>query len=470
VVAHKFRVKAFDAQGNEIWSVTPPVTPGAQLPQSVDTAAAVGQFDGRRGLELAFLSNSTHTPNPPRSLSIYTLDPNSASPVWAMDRRNARGQAIDLAPSFVNGFVAGAYQTLLHRDPTDSERNAGVDALLNNRTNLPEFARMVVNQSGGAAIWGGQLNDATAGSIQDRFGPVYQATTGNGAIPADSLAAMLFDAHRGTSGTELAARSYASGGNYASTNFLAGWVRSVFRDVLNREAQPGETAAMLNVLDAGTTTPGQLVDFLLGTPEARVNYVRDQVQHYLGREATPQDIAGLVYYVRREDVIVALVSSPEYYQRAGGTTEGLVRAAYRDILNIPNAPANEVQYWVGQLTARTVPPRRGRRPRPTPIPTPAATPATLADSLTRNPIYRDAWVVDTLMKFTPDISRGVLRVPIGVPGGPINPDPGIVNNFTAALSLGYTQTDILAALMTSFNYYFSASYNRGIFTGWGVRR
>ncbi len=270
-------------------------------------------------------------------------------------------------------------------------------------------------------------------------------------IPADSLAAIAFDTHRGRTADLIAAQVVSSGGNYASTQLLGGWIRSLYRDILGRNAGPDEVAAWFRVLDSNAVTPDQMVYYLLNTPEARIYYIRGEVQKLLGRDLTNADVNSYLFYQRREDVVVAIVTSGEYLQHNGGTVDGLVRAIYRDVAKLDPAPASDVSFWDNQI-------QRGR-----------SSASDLAVALVNGSTYRDDFVVNALFRYMPDLTRGVLRLPLGITGPPINPNPSLVSYYDYLLNAGARQEDVLASMLLSYQYILSSSYDQGRYIGPGVR-
>jgi hypothetical protein len=457
IASHAWQIRIYDNSGAEIFSAHTPTPPGTGIPEGLANAPAVGQFDGRGGLELAFLSLSTVGSQPPRSVTIYNLPASTAAPAWPMHRRDAAGRAILHDLGYLGSYVEHAYRAILGRNATGPEISGAALALLSNRANLFDIARFLSYGQEGQARWGGLLT-GSEGEVAARLAPVYAAAFGSAAIPPDASAAATFDSHRGLPAAEVVARVVGSNGNYASTNLYGGWVRSLYRDIFGRQASPGEVALVLRVFDTNTVTPGQFVQFLMNSPEGRQVYVASQVRKYLGREPSAQDLNRYLGYARREDVVVAIVTGDEYLRRNGGSVEGLVRGMYRDILGLAQPPARDVANWVSQIQGS---PRRRGRPR--------ATPATLASSLVSGQFYRETFVIDQLFKLAPLLSRGVLRLPLGLTGAPINPDPNVLNSYTNLLNVGARQEDILSLLYTALPYYTSSSYNRGIYVSPNIR-
>lgn len=451
IAAHAFLIKAFDATGQEIFSSYTPVPPGTGIPEGIGNAGAVGQFDGKPGLELAFVSNSSIPPGPPRGVSIFNLPVSSVAPAWPMLRKDAGNHAVAYNKNFLLGYINNAYRALIGRAPTFQESVGGYELLNTGRTDLLNFAVALTTGPEGKARWDGVFQGSEA-DIAKRLAPIYQTITGSNQIPADALAAIAFDSHRNRPASLIAAQVVSTGGNYASTQLLAGWIRSLYRDIFGRQASPDEVAAWFRVFDNNSVTPEQMVRYLLNSPEGRIQYIRGQVRELLGRDLTNDDVNRYLFYQRREDVVVAIVLGDEYLRRNGGTVEGLVRGFYRDIAKLDPAPASDVAFWVNQI-------QRGR-----------SSPADLATALVNGPTYRDALVVDDLFRYVPDESRGVLRLPLGLTGPPINPDPALVNFYVYALNVGYSQDDVLVSLLMSYKYILNSSYDQGFFIGRGIRR
>ena len=449
IVSHGYQLRAYSRFGAEVFSAFTPTTPGTGIPEATASAAAVGQFDGKGGLELAFVSASSASPGPPRSVLIYQLPPSTATPSWPLHRRDAQGRAIQQSWVALGSFVDRTYAGLLGRLPTAAEKGQGVGVLLTNTVTQLDFARFVISKPGGLARWGGSL-DTSDGAINARFLPLFQ-TLGYAAIPNDSLAALAFDGHRGTSPVEAAVKVVGSRGNYAATNLIASWVRGIFRGVYDRQANTDETANVIRVFDAGSVDPGGVVRYLLNSPEARIHYVQLQVRDLLGREATPNDLNAYAFYSRREDVTRAILGSPEYFNRSGGTIDGFVRASFQSVFGFA-APDDQASYYINQING-------GQLSIPNYL-----------TSLIDNNLSRERFVVDALYRYTPENDRGVLRLPLGLTGSAITPNPNFVNYYVNLLAAGARQEDVLTSLIYSFPFILSSSYDRGLYQSRGIRR
>jgi hypothetical protein len=74
-------------------------------------------------------------------------------------------------------------------------------------------------------------------------------------------------------------------------------------------------------------------------------------RRYLGRNADPIGIHDHVQALQRGTppvlVEAAILSSPEYYRRNGGTPEGFVLGLFRDVLGRPPTPS-EMNLWMNR--------------------------------------------------------------------------------------------------------------------------
>jgi hypothetical protein len=107
------------------------------------------------------------------------------------------------------------------------------------------------------------------------------------------------------------------------------------------------TVALLTLAGAATAQVGY-------RPGSAPAIVDTWYRHYLGRVP---DQAGFDYWVPRlasqdpRQTLSELLASDEYYNRTGGSPDGLVLGLYRDVLG--RAPAQlrpqDVEYWVNKM-------------------------------------------------------------------------------------------------------------------------
>ncbi len=134
-------------------------------------------------------------------------------------------------------------------------------------------------------------------------------------------------------------------------------VAQVYRDLLEREAEPAGLQWWSSLIDQGVAA-FQVVQLMEQSPEYRSKIVQRFYLELLGRPAEP---LGLSYWVRLleagftvEQVRAGILGSPEYFEaRGGGTNDGFLRALYLDVLGRALDPRGQAGW--GQLLALGVP-------------------------------------------------------------------------------------------------------------------
>ncbi|RUL89759.1 FG-GAP-like repeat-containing protein [Tautonia sociabilis] len=268
-----------------------------------------------------------------------------------------------------------------------------------------------------------------------------------------AIAALLMDRIGGQPEERILAKLIASGGRYERTSLAAGLVRSALIDVNQNAPTPHEVGDWLKAFTRGAITPGAFFRAIIDAPEARAQYVREQVQQLLGREADSATIAALSGFSSREELRILIVSSPEYLARNGGTNEGFIRAAFRDLYGVDPLPQNVLSERLNALN-------RGRETR-----------QSMARALVFSTPAYERDVVNLLFRYLPDESNGVLRVPIGAPAGspPTNPDPALIATLVSARQAGASDAEILARILESSAYLSKTSWIRGRYRSPGLR-
>ena len=339
------------------------------------------------------------------------------------------------------GIIQGYYQDVLGRTAGAAEVNGWV-ARVRAGTPLAAVARQFLGTDEG---------------IFHLIAPVYAAGLPGVAIPPDAFQAIAADVRRNRRPQDIVATILASGGNYAATDLLASWVRSVYRDVMFRDASPGEVGSWLARLNGGATQR-QFVAAIVNSHEARVRYVTEQYQALLGRTPSAGEAAGLANYARRTDVIVALVGGEEYYNRHGRDAQSYVLGVYRDVAGLILPGSNQfVQDWVRKIQAGQ--PRSG-------LPSALVNPADLNNSFTHD----NAVAVADLFRYLPDETMGVLRTgnTLTSAGQVVNPDPRLVS-FTIGLIQAGGEEGALVTLLTTPQYFSKAAYYKGFYRSQNVR-
>lgn len=336
------------------------------------------------------------------------------------------------------GEVGRLYQVILGRTAAPGE----VDGWVNSGLPIAQIASAFFNGPEG-----------TTNALNTIYTSAFGAGT-QGNIAADTRAAFAFDYHRGAREEVIAANLVANGGNYAAANILASYTRDLYRDILHREGTPGEVANWVNSLDAGGVTVAQVPTLILGSTEARAIFIQQEFAALLGRSADQASVNALINYPTREALIVTLVGSPEYIIRNGGTIPSYIAAVARDLAAISPVPASIVADYTGRFN------------KGTPL-------TALAIDLISNPgLYFTQTAVTELQQYLPDESLGVLRsgnLPPTAAGQPINPNPGLISYLVGLSSVGVTDEQNIAILLSSSIYFGRITYNKGIYRGPGIR-
>jgi len=336
----------------------------------------------------------------------------------------------------VSQEVIYLYQAILNRTPSQSEVNGWVSS------GLPaaNIASAFINSSEG-------ITDEFNTIIQSIFGPGTQ-----GYIPPDDLAAYSLQFHAGTGESQLTSQILASAGNFVYTNYVAGYIRSLYRDVLNRNASAAEVANWIRSIDTGSVVFGNLATIFVSSLEAKEDYVQSEFATLLGTTANASTLATLAMLPNREAVAIFIVGSAQFFAQSGGTNASFVTAAYLDLGGIAASPAT-VSFVAGQLASG------------------ASTRSSVAAGIIYGgPLYFTQLAVNQLLYYIPDESQGVLRTGEGPPNGPaINPAPGLISYLVSLYQGGYSDEQVLGVLLTSPQYANQVAYNRGFYRSPGVR-
>jgi hypothetical protein len=326
------------------------------------------------------------------------------------------------------------YRSLLLRSPSPAELNNLIAA----NTTITNLAIQIVN--------GREEADLLLNAI-------YPRAIGLNAIPIDAEASYAYDIQTGVREELILANILASGGNYAATNTLAGYVEDVYRDVLHRNASPTEVAIWINAFGNGSASVGTFAPFILNTPEARAGYVQSEFLALLGHPADASTVAALQNYANRESVVIFIVGSPEYFTRNGGTNAGFVAAAFRDLGGIAIDPGN-LNAFVAKMNAGL------------------STTGVAQQIIYGGSLYFANTIVNEVQSYLPNEQLGVLRsgnLPPTAPGQPINPDPNLLNYLMGLQAQGFTDEQIIGVLLTSPTYFSRVAYFKGIRRSPGVR-
>jgi hypothetical protein len=99
---------------------------------------------------------------------------------------------------------------------------------------------------------------------------------------------------------------------------------------------------------------GPVADQIIRSPEYDAGLVTADYQEFLKRAPSAAEVDSWVRVLqagaRSDQVLAAILASPEYYQRAGGTDAGWVDAVYHDLLDRSSEPVGR-DYWLQALAA-----------------------------------------------------------------------------------------------------------------------
>jgi hypothetical protein len=122
------------------------------------------------------------------------------------------------------------------------------------------------------------------------------------------------------------------------------WSASLYTKVLGRNPSQAELTNLLTgVLNGYAGTRQMIASGIGGSAEAETAVVAGYYMQFLGRTASPSEMAPWVNMLEsggsRERVIAAFVSSPEYFQKQGGTNTNFLNQLYLDLLGRPRSAA-----------------------------------------------------------------------------------------------------------------------------------
>lgn len=240
-------------------------------------------------------------------------------------------------------FVTNAYRALLGRDPSNSELQYWQGFFTAN--NAP-------TQSTGSGGVGTALTGAPVGgySLSE-----YPGSTGaNDPVPVaptsgTGIGTREFDAD--TMGSSETA--YPNGAGPLTTGDNAGVTGASPGGTLPTAPVSSQAGAesVNSATQATDSAAAQFVQAVLASPEYQQRVVTQVYEEFLHR--APNNDALTFWSAQlgatgERSMIVNVLSSPEYFQDAGGTAAGYVDALYRDVLGRP-ASRQESAAWVSQL-------------------------------------------------------------------------------------------------------------------------
>jgi len=271
---------------------------------------------------------------------------------------------------------------------------------------------------------------------------------------ADTLAAAAWDLRRGVTEETVLVRLFTQGLTAATSDYLVthpegSWLRALYQDVLGRPASAADAVHWLRGFEGGLNYSA-VANAIVRSPERHALIVQGYFARYL-RRGTPPSAAEIAPFVarlnggeRREGVVASILGSQEYYNRAGGTTDGFVAAAYGDLL-APGRQADPtaLAYW------RSRPNVRGELP-----------PAVMqTDEYCYNTIR--AWFFADLRRYPDTPSNQSVLANATLPGADaFAPVRALIEYMKA----GGQQSDVELAILTSPEY-LAVARNRAFWTG-----
>jgi hypothetical protein len=132
------------------------------------------------------------------------------------------------------------------------------------------------------------------------------------------------------------------------------FISGLYHDLLGRAADSGGLQAFQATVDAARApVHSQFALAYVTSTEERSDIITGYYVKYLGRTPSAAEVAGWVALLQQgetpEQVIASFVSSPEYFQKQGGTNSDWLNQVYQDLLG--RAPDPGSQGFLDQLNA-----------------------------------------------------------------------------------------------------------------------
>jgi hypothetical protein len=141
--------------------------------------------------------------------------------------------------------------------------------------------------------------------------------------------------------------------NAFSAAAVTSFVDGLYATLLGRTPGNSEVQGWLQAVTYGTT-PGQVAQEFLQSPEYRTRMIRESYLDLLHREPEPGIIQTWLPLVQStgtyESVTERVLASPEYYLRQGGTPQDWVGALYQQVLGRIPEPSG-LSAWLGVINA-----------------------------------------------------------------------------------------------------------------------
>jgi hypothetical protein len=188
---------------------------------------------------------------------------------------------------------------------------------------------------------------------------------------AGGLASWLSQMQNGLTDEQLEA-AFIGSGEYIQNHGGpgAGWVTSLYHDLLGRTPSPSEVAGWVQALANGET-PAQVAYGFAASSEREGDRVVQDYQTFLGRSPAPAEVAGWVnafetHAATNEDVVAGFVASAEYFQNHHSNPTVWFTSAYQalfgqsasqavpapsSLTQLANDLTHSNEYYTGIITA-----------------------------------------------------------------------------------------------------------------------
>ena len=212
--------------------------------------------------------------------------------------------------AFKANVVKGNYQKLLRRVPTAEEATTALNLI--NTSGIDQFIMSLVSSPEYFTKRGGGTNDGWSAAVsQDLLGR-GAGSTGGGSTG-------------GATGGSTGAGSTGGGSIGGST------------DGGSMGGSPAPAPSPTSMPSAPMNSARlPMVQALLTSPEYFTSLVQSYYQKFLRRAATPAEITNWLAVLQQggnsDQVMLGILTSDEYYNRAGGTTNGFVTRLAQDLL------------------------------------------------------------------------------------------------------------------------------------------
>jgi hypothetical protein len=251
--------------------------------------------------------------------------------------------------NFDPSTVERAYQFFLGRPLTSGEL-AGWNSALTSGTSYSQFLADVVSSPEYVNAHGGTAAGFVSGLYHDVLGRAPSAAEQgnwvaniNAGLPESTVAYDIITSAEATN-------AVASLNDWQSRFHFEtkAWVGALYHDTLGRYGSAAELVPWEQALDQGAESRADVVNTLMHSTEHYTHVINGYYETYLGRAVDQGGLAAWLNLLQNggslDQVLEAIVSSPEYFARHGGTLVGYVGALFGDVLG-RHGSQTEVAAW-----------------------------------------------------------------------------------------------------------------------------